>query len=166
MKKIFIINGHATAGKDTFVDFVKEFSPSTLPLSTIDRVKFLAGYFGWDGNKDSKGRKFLSDLKDSWTLYNDGPASVIVDTVKDADYNNFFIHCREPQVIDKLVYYFNKESYEVITVSVKRDAAAASKTSNHADADVENYQYDIYIDNNGSLEDLKNKAFTFVETYC
>ena len=35
-------------------------------------------------------------------------------------------------------------------------------TSNDSDANVENYVYDYYIDNNGTLEELEEKALEFI----
>ena len=68
MKKVFIINGAAGVGKDTFVEIAKYkiFIKTGLPtynISSVDNVKTAAKILGWDGEKDARGRKFLSDLK-------------------------------------------------------------------------------------------------------
>ncbi len=68
--KLIIINGVARSGKDTFIDIFKSLNPNTINISSIDKVKELAREMGWDGTKDDKSRKFLSDLKDLWTDYN------------------------------------------------------------------------------------------------
>ena len=79
MKKIIIINGSGRCGKDTFVEYVKKVSNDRVYLiSTVDKVKEIAKTMGWDGNKDEKSRKFLSDIKLAWTNYNNG---VFQDTV-------------------------------------------------------------------------------------
>lgn len=39
MNKVFIINGMARAGKDTFCKFVSEFYPNTYHFSIVDSVK-------------------------------------------------------------------------------------------------------------------------------
>ena len=42
-------------------------------FSTVDKIKEIARDFGWDGEKTPKARKFLSDLKDVFTDWNDLP---------------------------------------------------------------------------------------------
>lgn len=39
MNKVFIINGMARAGKDTFCEFVSELYPNTYHFSIVDLVK-------------------------------------------------------------------------------------------------------------------------------
>ena len=38
-------------------------------------------------------------------------------------------------------------------------------TSNDADAGVFNYKYDYYIENNGTLDDLKDTALSFINQF-
>ena len=51
-------------------------------LSTVDFVKEIAKKCGWKGEKDLKNRKFLSDLKDLLTNWNNVPFNKIVQQVK------------------------------------------------------------------------------------
>ena len=51
-------------------------------LSTVDFVKEIAKKCGWDGTKDLKNRKFLSDLKDLLTNWNNVPFNKIEQQVK------------------------------------------------------------------------------------
>lgn len=64
---IFVINGPARTGKDTFVNIYREERKKdlvyTYNISTVDFVKTIAKECGWDGTKDEKNRKFLSNLK-------------------------------------------------------------------------------------------------------
>ena len=71
-----------------------------------------------------------------------------------------FLHIREPEEIAKAVNEFKE--YDVKTILVKRDSVKHI-TSNMADENVYNYEYDIVIDNSGTLEELKEKANCFVE---
>ena len=54
--QIVIINGKAGTGKDTFVLMCKDILGATkvLNASTIDFVKEVAEYCGWDGTKTQK----------------------------------------------------------------------------------------------------------------
>ena len=63
MKEIVVINGSVGVGKDTFVQFCAEYAP-IMNISSVDKVKEAAKVLaGWNGEKDEKSRKFLSDLK-------------------------------------------------------------------------------------------------------
>lgn len=68
-----------------------------------------------------------------------------------------FVMCREPQEIQKFV-----DRLGALTLCVRRATVENSETSNHADADIFNFKYDYYIDNNGTLEELEQKAKEFL----
>ena len=160
MKKIFIINGMATVGKDSFVNLVSK-RIKTMNVSSVDKVKEIAKLIGWDGvSKTEKDRKFLSDLKLLTTEYCDMPFEYMKQKVKEfnnSDYKCLFLHIREPNEIRKAVKEFNAE-----TVLVIRDSVIPI-TSNTADANVLNYRYDYEIINNGTLETLDHIADFFVK---
>ena len=122
---------------------------------------------GWDGTKTLKNREFLSNLKDLLTEWGDVPYNKIVKEIALFDYtlNQYdidedkgfvFVMCREPQEIKKFVDRLGAK-----TVCVRRKEAENAAVSNHADANVLDYEYDYYIDNNGTLEELKIKAKEF-----
>ena len=71
--KIICINGYPQSGKDTFVNFCYSFGSIIQSYSTVDFVKKIAKECGWNGVKDLKSRKFLSDLKDILTEWDDIP---------------------------------------------------------------------------------------------
>ena len=74
MVNVVIVNGFPRSGKDTFVNFCKEkLGAFGVSVSTVDFVKYLAAQSGWDGSKTPENRKFLSDLKDLLTEWNDVP---------------------------------------------------------------------------------------------
>ena len=76
--KVLAINGAPGSGKTTFENMLaKEMGRYYDSRSTIDLVKQVAKLCGWDGTKDLKSRKFLSDLKDLLTEYNDAPMNDI-----------------------------------------------------------------------------------------
>lgn len=159
MKKIFILNGSGGVGKDTFVDLVSNYIP-TIHFSSVTKIKEIAKAIGWDGGKTEKDRKFLSDLKILCTEYNNLPFNSMKEMVNEfinSDANALFIDIREPNEIEIAKQAFNAE-----TVLVIRDSVAHI-TSNMADANVYNYQYDHIIENNGDLADLNNTAKMFVD---
>lgn len=160
--EIFIINGSGGCGKDTFVElFSKHYGPDKVwNYSSVDKVKRIAKEIGWTGAKTEKDRKFLSDLKLLTTAYNDMPMEDLKEKVKefyDSQAEILFLHIREPEEIEKAVKEFNAE-----TILIRRDWVPQI-TSNMADANVYNYNYDITIYNNGTLEDYENISKKFIK---
>ena len=158
MKEIIIINGTGGSGKDSFVDFVSNYI-SLVNFSSVDKVKEIARMIGWDGGKSEKDRKFLSDLKALTSEYNDMPfrsMSDVVDTFRTSEYDILFLHIREPENIRRASKAFGAK-----TLLVKRKGLD-NITSNYSDANVDNYDYDFVIENNGGLNELELSAFDFV----
>lgn len=170
--KAVVINGKAGTGKDTFVLMCKDILGATkvLNASTIDFVKEVAEYCGWDGTKTPENRKFLSDLKDVLTQWGDIPLKKVCQEIRTwqhlwiaaGEYNKavVFIHCREPEEIKKLCNELS--TYNPITLLIRRDAAECVEQMNHADNGVLNYEYAYVIPNNGSLGELRARAEMFL----
>ena len=170
---VFIINGKAGAGKDTFVDLVckayedRVATPGYVGnISTVDRVKQAAIILGWNGKKDPLSRKFLADLKELSTNYNDFPTMSCCNFAEQSEKNHkldiLFIHCREPENITNIknrLVSINRMT--CFTLCVERDVEAVN--TNRADMSTEDYEYDYYIDNTRSLEDLEMIAKKFVD---
>lgn len=160
MKKIFILNGSGGVGKDTFVDLVSHYIP-TIHFSSVTKVKEIAKAIGWDGGKTEKDRKFLSDLKLLCTEYNNMPFNSMNEKVSEFINSNaelLFLDIREPNEIEIAKQAFNAE-----TILVKRNSVKHI-TSNMADGNVYNYQYDHIIENNGDIDDLDMAAKMFVNS--
>lgn len=159
MKEIFVINGSGGVGKDTFVEFCEKYC-RVKNISSVDKVKEAARILtGWDGTKDEKSRKLLVDLKQLGIEYNDAPFKYIVQSVQEFENNNeeiMFIHIREISEIEKVKKAINAKTILVTNKNVE------TITSNESDKNVENYEYDFHIKNDGMLEDLDKIANTFV----
>ena len=160
-KQIFITNGMAGCGKDTFAQFLGEIVP-TFKYSSIDRVKKVAEMCGWYGRKTEKDRKFLSDLKTLCTEYNDMPFDMIrikVDKFRNKSNKDvaMLIDIREPEEIERA-----KKAFGARTILIKNDNVKFID-SNPADANVYMYQYDFVIENNSTLEAFKEKVREFAE---
>ena len=156
MKNIIIINGFGGSGKDTFVELVSKYN-KVYNFSSVEKVKEIAKIIGWNGEKNEKSRKFLSDLKKLTTDYNDMSFNSIKEAINDfklSDKEIMFIHIREPEEIKRAVLEFSAK-----TLLIKREDINKI-TSNYSDANVENYDYD-YIITNTTLEDLENQAKNF-----
>ena len=173
--KVVIINGIGGSGKDTFVEMCQEILQKAccLNISTVDFVKEVAEYCGWDGTKTPENRKFLSDLKKVLTEWNEVPLKKICQEVRawqsiwigSGNYHKavVFIHCREPKEIDKLRKEF--QNYDPVTLLIRREAAESVEQINDSDNSVLNYSYDYTIYNDSTLSWLKNEAEIFLREY-
>lgn len=167
MKKIYITSGVGRSGKDTFCEFISKYIP-TYKYSIVDLPKEAAKVLGWDGGKTEKDRKFLSDIMDLSTDYNDAPFKDVLSLVTDfknnkdyAEYEVLIIDMRDPKDIARAVKTFGAETILIRNPNVEKIE------SNHADRDVENYEYDYIIENDGNLEQLDMMAKFFVrEIIC
>ena len=147
--KLLVVNGAPRVGKDLFCYYAFINRGLVYPISTIDWVKEIALSIGWDGVKDERGRKFLSDLKDITSVYDDLPrkhvleeiqncCEAIGDNQKDAI---FLIQAREPEDIKRWV-----EEHDAKTLFIYREGLNRT-WGNHADDEVGNYEYDYYLNN-------------------
>ena len=153
---VYIINGVGGSGKSTFVSILSELHPLIKEISTVDKVKEVAKIAGWNGEKDDKGRRFLADIKDAMDAY-DNLSWKNVDKVIEEDPNYiYFINARSNYDID----YF-KQRWNAKAILIERPGTPLI-FSNHADAGVMDYNYDIVICNDGNLENLRNKAIQFL----
>ena len=155
----------------------------TINTSTIDPIKNVAKNLGWKGEKTPEARKFLSEMKRIVTEYNDYTSKKIISDVEAArnssisfndgaysfspnNINSFFkflfVHCREPKEIQKIKDGIGESCY---TIFIKRGDINTDNLSNDSDMYVEKYNYDYYISNNGTLEDLDRTVYNFLKEF-
>lgn len=169
--KIVVVNGRPGSGKTTFEYIIKKKMSAFCEMrSTVDLVKEIAMFYaGWDGNKDLKSRKFLSDLKDLLTQFDNVPFNDIVryKDIWEDDMERYgvieqphilLVDSREPEEIQKF-----KDELGAVAVLIRRAEVESEETSNHADANVFDFDYDWVIENNGSLEDLERRTLDFLD---
>lgn len=157
-KHIFITNGTGGCGKDTFANFLLDHVYG-VKYSSITKVKEIARMCGWIGGKTERDRKFLSDLKLLTTAYSDMAFNDLKRVVGIFNNNEFdevlLIDIREPEEIERA-----KNEFGAKTILIKNDRVAPI-TSNMADANVNNYNYDYVVENNGTLDEFKETVRTF-----
>jgi hypothetical protein len=175
MIKVVVVNGRPGVGKTEFERLCAErcgvfgeeagFTPDRNLYvditSTVDFVKEIAIQCGWDGTKTLENRRFLSDLKDLLTKWDDVPYRMIVNHINSLPTTQdwlVFVDCREPAEIQKL-----KEGLNATTVIIRREEVEGNEVSNHADAEVFNYTYDLAILNDSDIIHLEDKARKFIE---
>lgn len=161
MKKVFITNGSATNGKDTFAKMIGDYI-STYKYSSIDLVKDMLEFAGIPKEPKTEEKRLLySDTKDRLTKYDDIPFKDITSIVTDFKNNKIeaevlLIDIREPEEIARAVETFGAETILIVNPNVE------PIESNHADANVNNYEYDYIIENDGTLDQLDKVAKIFV----
>jgi len=162
--KLIIINGHNKSGKNTFADFIAEYHDPTVWLSKIwsTQIPAIARVAGWDSQKDEKGRRLLSDIEDATNRYNGMSFNSICFQIN--KFSNVVediwitLMCRKPAEIKKFV-----EAYpgQATTVLIRSDRSKPA--NNRADQGVEDYLYDWIIENNGTIDEFKNKVYWVVK---
>ena len=156
MKKVaIVINGSGGVGKDTLCSLAaKHFKVRN--ISSVDPIKDIAKMCGWDGTKDDRARKFLSDLKRLTVEYNDFPTVWATGMYRDflkSEYEILFIHIRESEEIAKFV---NATGGEAKTLLIRGgDRMKKSSYGNISDDGVENYNYDYYFVNDKTLAEAE-----------
>ena len=157
MKKIaMVINGAGGVGKDTLCDLAdKHFG--VMNISTITPIKEIAAQCGWDGTKDARARKFLSDLKRLCVEYNAYPTNWALERyhefLKDDSLDILFVHIREAGEIKKFVDATGGEAKRLLIRG--GDRMKKSNYGNVSDDEVENYSYDYYFTNDKPLEETE-----------
>lgn len=162
-KPVFIVNGKARAGKDTFAEILNNYV-CVHKYSSVTKVKIIAASCGWDGKKEERDRKFLHDLKMLTTRYSDLSFNDVIREIEDYRSGDIaadvmLVDVREPEDIKRLV-----EATGAFTVFIQNDNVP-NITSNEADANVENYNYDFVILNNGTLDDFNSNICLFMEYF-
>ena len=92
-------------------------------------------------------------------------ASSIAFYQKRIDRKILFLHAREDKDIAWIKEYCHKKGIYCKTIKVDRKVLDKnSKYGNHADDDVYNFGYDLIIENNGTLDDLRDSAVVFLDS--
>ena len=163
MKKVmFVINGAGGVGKDTLCDLAaKHFK--VYNISTIMPIKDIAAMCGWNGSKDDKSRRFLSDLKRLCVEYNDYPTVWAKERYLgflESDNQIMFLHIREPEEIAKFVRATDGAAKTLLIRG--GDRMKKAHYGNVSDDCVEDYCYDYYFTNDKTLEEAERDFCAFI----
>ena len=175
---VMLIGGVGGSGKSTFIDFCKKHMYGVYEESTIDCCKQVVGFmseletsvsnFSSLENeiiyKSDKYRTLLSVLKDIWCKTDDGPNNIAISMIKTrfqlANTSVVFLNVREPEQIEHLKAKLEEDcGAVVITVAVIRNNP--KDYTNESDRKTLEYQYDLYIVNEGSIDVLEYQALNF-----
>lgn len=174
--RVVCISGKAQHGKDTTARFMKEAleaeGNSVLVFHYGDLVKYICTrFFGWNGEKDEYGRGLLQYVGTDIIRSNDGDYWVRFAR----DILSFFPNewdyvlipdSRFPNEID----YLRRSGFDVVHVRVTRenfDSPLTEEQRNHPSETALDYVLaDVYIDNDGALDELQRKAVELALAMC
>lgn len=126
---LVLVNGHAGVGKDTFVDFCRQFAAQrnceVMNLHRSDAPKAALTSLGWDGVKDEETRTLLKDTID-W-MESKGLLNRYLETQIEAAKSVFadkdllmFYHVRDPEVMYSLIDHYLGTDIQPISLLIKR----------------------------------------------
>lgn len=158
--QVFVLNGSPTSGKNTFVEMMPY---ETVHYSYVDFTREILRNAGIPvETKTNDMRVLLESVNNAIEIYNDIPFKDCCDVIMDfldGRYENcelLFIDVRKPENIDRFFRLF--KGIRTVYVSNKKPISSVTES----DSQVANYEYDFYIDNSGSLEDLQREADRFI----
>lgn len=161
-KIVIIINGKGGVGKDTICEITSMFFCVKV-VSAITPIKKIARLAGWNGEKDLKSRKFLSDLKKLLIDFNNLPNNYLEMEYKkflEEDNDIMFVHIREGDQIDDFKKRVETKCITMLIESPQR-SISTTKFGNSSDDNVNEYYYDYRYLNCKPLESLIDDFMSF-----
>ena len=192
MKKIILVSAHARHGKDTIAELMRNSLESkgerVLICHYADLLKYICKtFFNWDGVKDDKGRTILQHVgtdvirerqPDFWVdfiikildLFSDEWDYIIIpDTRFPNEIEEMKFHYRKPtSIADKYMEQLQGFKCEMVdTIRINRpnfDSGLSIDQLNHpSECALDNYEFDHYITNDGTIEELEIKIKKLVD---
>lgn len=168
--KVICISAHARHGKDQSAEFLKEIfeasGKTVLITHYADLLKYICKtFFGWNGEKDNHGRSMLQRVGTDiiGTQKPDFWVDFLIDILHffEDDWDIVLIpDCRFPIEVSKMKHNFDTKLLRIERPNFDNGLSVEQK--NHAsETALDNYEYDAVIQNNGTLEELRDKLFMF-----
>ncbi len=173
--KIYIISGKAHRGKDTVKKFIYEFyqysGKRCIDLTYASYIKqYAMKITDWDGSDNKKPRALLQQLGteiirrqiDEYFLINR-----IIDDIKVYSYFFDIIIISDARIKEELSIP-KQEFWDVTTIRVERpnykSTLTPSEQNHFTEIALDNYtDYNYIVNNDGSLNELKDKIFKILE---
>lgn len=179
--KIFIINGVARSGKDTFIHKVETLLYEINPdiginsYSLVDPIKSIIEEISFTDPieaKDDATRKLISNLLRTFEDFDGAVTTRLVNNVVNDVISHkypisvYFLHIREPRDImvteDKIISMLPNAEINRVLVT---NSNITHTPDNIGDLSVRDIDYDIEINNDGDLSNLETWAETFINTH-
>ncbi len=171
---IITISGKARAGKDSTASILKEKleakNKKVLIVHYADYLKFICQkYFGWDGNKDEKGRQILQYIgtdvvrkrkPDLW-------ATVVLELLQSfsPDYDFALIpDTRFPNEVNKMKDNFDCISINVIRLKYENDLTPEQRL-HPSETSLDGFKFDYVLESEDGLDNLQLSVDKFISAY-
>lgn len=173
--KTILISGKAGYGKDTVATFLKEklelCNEKVLIIKFGDPVKWCArNYYNWDGEKNTAGRQLLqyigTEMMRSYDEYYWGRIiGEFIAANKDFTYAlipdwRFYTEREAILAANKQCYTLRVERPNYINPNMTKEQLA-----HISENELDNYNFDYIIYNNGSLKDLQTNAILALDYF-
>lgn len=169
MKRLYlvIINGFSGSGKDEFCSMCQEFmlkqGKSTWVKHSSDFAKSVLYGMNWDGERTPEVRQLLTDLVSFGEITGSNLEDLYIFVKNNSMFSTIFYHERNPIEIQKIVdNYKNQIGVTTITVLVNRGMLSRIEKDKW---NLDEFTYDVLVNNFGTLEDLKVSAESFCKDF-
>ena len=172
--KVCCISAKARHGKDTAAEALKDYlearGKKVLIIHFADLLKFICKqFFGWDGNKDEKGRTLLQFIGTN-VIGAKNPAywaEFVVSFLKMfEDVWDYVLipDCRYPVEVITV-----ERAFDTVVLRVERpnfDNGLTTAQKNHpSEVDMDDYPFDIILYNDKDLKEFEKKIEWFADEY-
>lgn len=171
--KVILISGKAQNGKDTVADFLHKAlvndGKRVLVTHYADLLKYICtNYFGWDGNKDARGRQMLQYVgtdvirKQSPTLWVDFVSMLLKYFHENWEYV-IIPDCRFPNEVTTMV----ENGFDTVHLRVVRNNFKSPLTEEQqqhpSEIALDNVEPDYFIYNDGTLGELEENIIKWIK---
>ncbi len=169
---LVFINGHAGVGKDTFVNFCRNYAGKeklckVYNIHRSDAPKMALHSLGWKGEKDTETRELLKQMVDF--MENKGLLNrYLEESIRSSKATNscdaiIFYHVRDPEIMYELMdKYIDTDGVNPISLLVKRDIEMPNEP-NEWWGNLENAEYQMTLQLSNNIESSKKAAKGFVD---
>lgn len=171
--KVILISGKAQNGKDTVADFLHKAlvndGKRVLVTHYADLLKYICtNYFGWDGNKDARGRQMLQYVgtdvirKQNPTLWVDFVSMLLKYFHENWEYV-IIPDCRFPNEVTTMV----ENGFDTVHLRVVRNNFKSPLTEEQqqhpSEIALDNVEPDYFIYNDGTLGELEEIIIKWIK---
>lgn len=170
--KIVCISGKAQHGKDTTASMIRECleerGEKVLVVHYADLLKYICRtFFGWDGNKDEKGRRILQYVGTDVVRKKDPDywVNFVVDLLElfDGEWDWVLIpDTRFPNEVDVMKIRFGATHIRVIRPNLV-SPLTTEQQDHPSEVALDDYFPDCYLVNSGNMDDLRETVNTWIK---
>ena len=175
MEKIYMLAGKARHGKDTTGEFIREYyekkGKKVVTLQLSSPLKYYANkVLGWDGNEETKPREFLQKVGTDIIRGQIDEKFLIKRLISDIEVLSYFCDIivvtdvRIPIEFEEVTKKYDNVKKVLIRRTNFETVLTGTEQKHFTETALDTYtDYDIVIENDGTLEELKQKVEKILE---